>query len=213
MQIFKNLDGEIAIANNALYGYENIISVFGGTRIKRDSEVYLQIRQLAKKLAINGYSIMTGGGSGAMEAANSGVYFAKLEKELPNVISVGLNIKLPFEQDFNEYVEIPLEFSHFASRKQIFLEYTQAFIVVDGGFGTLDEVGEILVNIAVGHKKNVPFIFYGDYWLDFIEWIKKRMLRGGLISNDEYNIISIADNVDEVLNLLKHRIIYPIHHK
>ncbi|MDA3967029.1 MULTISPECIES: LOG family protein [Helicobacter] len=213
MEFGVGFSDEFKNASSKLDGYNNIVSVFGGTRIQSDSYIYNDIQNLCYSLALSGYSIMTGGGSGAMEAANRGLFLAKQEHNLEGISSIGLNIKLPFEQEFNSYLDIPLEFSHFAIRKQVFLDYSQAFIVVNGGFGTLDEIGEILVNIAVLKKEKVPFIFYGDYYDELYKWIETKMLKECLIGKDEFGIIKTAKTHDKVLDILKHGIIKPIHHK
>ena len=132
----------------------------------------------------------------------------------PNIVSIGLNIQLPHEQEMNPYVEIPLKFQNFFSRKLVFNHNSTAFIVAIGGFGTLDELSEVLVQIATGKHKKIPIILYGkEYWRGFIKWLKKQMLKENLITKQELALLSLADSPKEVLKILKNGIPNPIHHK
>ncbi|MDE5592032.1 MAG: TIGR00730 family Rossman fold protein [Helicobacter sp.] len=193
---------EVSHSLKILEPYSNIISVFGGTRIGVECESYQRIEQLAFELGKEGYSIMTGGGSGAMEAANKGLVRSKVKN--PKVVSIGLNIELPCEQSLNPYVEIPLSFENFFSRKTIFNRCGSAFIVVEGGFGTMDELSEILVQVATQKIPKKPIILYDrNYWQELFEWFKKKMLKKGLITQEELNLLEFADTPKEVLGLLK----------
>lgn len=169
---------------------------------------------------------MTGGGPGIMEAANRGLmeYKKSLEdkrlkdskKQSKNIavsdlqirkdslVSIGLNIQLPHEQQMNPYVEIPLKFQNFFSRKLVFNYNSTAFIVAPGGFGTLDELSEVLVQIATGKHKRIPIVLYGkDYWSGFVDWLKNTMLKMGVISKEELELIQVANKSKQVLKILK----------
>ncbi|MDE5926115.1 MAG: LOG family protein, partial [Helicobacter sp.] len=150
---------------------------------------------------------------GIMEAANRGLIQYKKTQGLvsPNaslknhsVVSIGLNIQLPHEQQMNPYVEVPLKFQNFFSRKIVFNYNSTAFIVAVGGFGTLDELSEVLVLIATGKHKRIPIILYGkDYWKGFMQWLQCTMLKEGVISKQELELIQIANKPKKVLKILK----------
>ena len=143
----------------------------GGARIPKENKNYKKIQKLAYELAKEG-TVERCVGPGIMEAANFGAFKAKSKN--PNIVSIGLNIQLPHEQEMNPYVEIPLKFQNFFSRKLVFNHNSTAFIVAIGGFGTLDELSEVLVQIATGKHKKIPIILYGkEYWRGFIKWLKK----------------------------------------
>ncbi|RMF96227.1 MAG: TIGR00730 family Rossman fold protein, partial [Candidatus Schekmanbacteria bacterium] len=151
------------------------VSVFGGARIKRGSKYYKLAVTVTEYLSKEGFSIITGGGPGIMEAGNKG---AKKGKGM----SVGLNINLPFEQIPNKYSEMKLDFDHFFARKVMFAKYAIGYIIFPGGFGTLDEAFEALTLIQTGKISNFPVIFMGKkFWSGLFRWIKNSMLREGTI--------------------------------
>ncbi len=202
---------EVCRSFEVLKPYENILTIFGGARVAKYSEAYKQIERLAFELGKEGYCIMTGGGPGIMEAANKGLVESK-DKD-SKVVSIGLNIQLPHEQTINPYVEIPLIFENFFSRKFVFNHHSIGIIVGEGGFGTLDELSEILTLIATQKIQKIPIILYGkEYRKGFFHWIEEVMLKEGLISKEELEIISIADSPKEVLRILKNRVVKTIHH-
>lgn len=193
---------EISKSFEVLKRYDNVVTIFGSARINSSHKDYKKVQKLACKLGEMGYSIMTGGGPGMMEAANRGLLQAK-EKN-PQVVSIGLNIQLPNEQHMNPYVEVPLIFENFFSRKLVFNHNSTAFIVAMGGFGTLDELSEVLVQISTGKHKKIPIILYGrDYWKGLIKWFKNRLLKEGMISKEELALLSFADSPKEVLRIFK----------
>ncbi|WP_297811054.1 TIGR00730 family Rossman fold protein [uncultured Helicobacter sp.] len=216
------LEIEIKKGLKTLENLEDIVTIFGGARVGRKSEAYYSIMKLARKLAKNGYSIMTGGGPGIMEAANRGLVeykrgWNKDNKKQPktleclkpilksdSIVSIGLNIRLPNEQEMNPYVEVPLEFQNFFSRKLVFNYNSTAFIVALGGFGTLDELSEVLVQIAIGKHKKIPIILYDkSYWRGFMKWLKCTMLEAGAISKEELKLIQVASSPKKVLKILQ----------
>ncbi|CAM2772372.1 TIGR00730 family Rossman fold protein [Helicobacter burdigaliensis] len=195
---------EIEKSFQALSKFNNVITIFGSARVKTDSKDYQKIFKLAKKLGEKGYSIMSGGGPGIMEAANKGLIEAKKTSSLKNQVSIGLNIQLPFEQEMNPYVEIPLKFEHFFSRKLVFNYNSTAFIVAKGGFGTLDELSEVLVQISTGKHKKIPIILYDEkFWSRMLKWFKKQLLKENLICKKDLEILQIASTPKEVLKILK----------
>ncbi|TLD86544.1 TIGR00730 family Rossman fold protein [Helicobacter sp. MIT 05-5294] len=226
------LEIEIKKGLSTLENLENIVTIFGGARVGRDTKAYQSVRKLARRLGKEGYSVMTGGGPGIMEAANRGlveykndlkngkldkkrckIEFQRNEQSAKNaslqpakdsIISIGLNIQLPHEQQMNPFVEVPLEFQNFFSRKLVFNYNSTAFVVAMGGFGTLDELSEVLVQIATGKHKRIPIILYGkDYWRGFVQWLRSTMLKESTISKDELELIQIANKPKEVLKILK----------
>jgi hypothetical protein len=172
------------------------VSFFGSARTPRDHPRYEQARELARRLGEEGFSIITGGGPGIMEAANRGAREA-------GVPSVGLGIELPHEQGMNEYVDLALNFHYFFTRKVMFVRYASGFVVFPGGFGTMDELFEALTLIQTDKIRNFPVVLVGrDYWSGLVDWIHERMLDEGKISPSDLDLIAITDNPHEVCDRL-----------
>jgi hypothetical protein len=174
------------------------VSIFGSSRTKEDGEYYQLAIRIAKKIAEAGYGIITGGGPGIMEAGNRGAHLA-------GGTSVGLNIELPFEQHDNPYIDADksLDFDYFFVRKVMFVKYSQGFIVLPGGFGTLDELFEAMTLIQTNKIGKFPIILVGsDFWSGLIDWIKDTMLKVGNISPTDLDLIKIADTEEEVVSLI-----------
>jgi uncharacterized protein (TIGR00730 family) len=176
------------------------VSIFGSARTKEENPYYQQAVEMAEKLASKGYGIISGGGPGIMEAANKGAQNGK-------TASVGLNIDLPFEQNHNPYIdqEHNLEFNYFFVRKVIFVKYSQAFVIMPGGFGTLDEAFEALTLIQTKKIKRRPVVFVGkEYWTGLMQWIEKTMLNGERnISPEDLNLYKIVDSTDEAVEYIE----------
>ena len=172
------------------------VSIFGSARTTPDHEYYKKAVEIAKRLTEEGYGVITGGGPGIMEAGNKGAYLA-------GGLSVGLNIDLPFEQSHNAYIDPDknLEHRYFFVRKVMFVKYAQAFIVMPGGFGTLDELFEVLTLIQTKKISRVPMIMVGkSYWGGLIEWIKNVMgEKEKNISDKDLDLILLTDEVDEII--------------
>jgi hypothetical protein len=178
------------------------VTIYGSARVKENEEVYIQTKELAHKLALKGFSIISGGGPGVMEAANRGCREAKEQHGL-NVSSVGLNIKLPHEQTLNKFADVTLEFKYFFVRKVMLVRYASAYIMMPGGFGTLDELFETVELIQTGKTKPFPVILYGsDYWKGLIDWIKSNTLKKSYISAKDFDIIKIMDDPDEITDFI-----------
>lgn len=174
------------------------VSIFGSARTKESHEYYKLAENIAYTLTKNGYGIVTGGGPGIMEAGNRGANRGK-------GTSVGLNIALPFEQDDNPYIDHDksLDFDYFFVRKVMFVKYSQGFVVMPGGFGTLDELFEALTLIQTKKIGKFPIVLVGrKFWSGLVNWIKETLLLEGNISPEDLDLISIVDTEDEVLEVI-----------
>jgi uncharacterized protein (TIGR00730 family) len=172
------------------------VSIFGSARTKRGTADYEMADNIAAGLAKAGYAIITGGGPGIMEAANKGAAGA-------GGTSVGLGIELPMESGLNDYVNIGVEFRYFFVRKTVFIKYSQAFVVLPGGFGTMDELFEALTLVATGKITKFPIVLVGSaYWSGLLDWLKTTMLAEGKIGADELALLRIADDPAEVVKII-----------
>lgn len=175
----------------------NAVSMFGSTKVTPDSPYYKQAYEIAEKLVKDRFSIITGGGPGIMEAAN------KAAKEAGG-ISVGLNIELPQEQNPNLYLTNSLSFRYFFIRKVMFVKYSTAFIIMPGGFGTLDEFFEAVTLIQTDKIKPFPIIMVGKkYWGGMLEWIKQTLLAEGKVTSKDMAIFSVVDTTEEVITAVR----------
>ncbi|MDX2433777.1 MAG: TIGR00730 family Rossman fold protein [Desulfobacterales bacterium] len=178
------------------------VSFFGSARTKPDDPYYVLTEQIAAELAKQGYTIITGGGPGIMEAANKGASEAGGN-------SVGLNINLPFEQEPNIFTNLPLSFKYFFVRKVMFIKYALAFICMPGGFGTLDEAFEALTLIQTKRIKPFPVILVGsDYWSGLLDWIKEKMLPTDKVDNDDMLIFNVMDDPAEIVSYIKKTVVF-----
>lgn len=199
-RLFKIL-AEFVDGFEALGDLYPAVSIFGSARVKPDDAVYEKTVLIAKKLAQSGFNIITGGGPGVMEAGNKGAREG-------GVKSVGLNIRLPFEQKPNPFSSVNLEFQYFFVRKVMFLKYAQAYIGMPGGFGTMDEIFEALTLIQTRRMKPFPIILVGkDYWSGLIEWIRSTLLSGNYVSPEDLDILTVLDDPDEVVHTIKKYVI------
>ncbi len=172
------------------------VSLFGSARTKPDSPEYQQAEDLAAALVRAGYAIITGGGPGVMEAANRGASQA-------GGVSVGLGIELPFEQGLNEWVDIGINFRYFFARKTMFVKYAQAFCVLPGGFGTMDELFEALTLVQTRKVTRFPVVLLGtEYWSGLIDWLRGTMLAKGYINEGDLDLIVLTDDVDEAVRIV-----------
>jgi uncharacterized protein (TIGR00730 family) len=172
------------------------VSIFGSARSKPDTPEYELATGIAAGLTKAGYAIITGGGPGIMEAANKGAAAA-------NGVSVGLGIELPLEAGLNDYVNVGLEFRYFFVRKTVFIKYSQAFVVLPGGFGTMDELFEALTLVATGKITKFPIVLVGsEYWSGLVDWMKTTMLAEGKIGPAELALLHVADDPDEVVKII-----------
>ena len=186
-------------------GYEKLsligpcVSIFGSARTKPEQPYYQLAERIAKKITEHGYGVITGGGPGIMEAGNKGAHLA-------GGTSVGLNIDLPFEQHDNPYIDSDksINFDYFFVRKVMFVKYSQGFVVMPGGFGTLDELFEAMTLIQTHKIERFPIILVGtSFWTGLIDWVKQTLLEGhGNISPEDVDLWHIVDTEDEVLEIL-----------
>jgi len=173
------------------------VSIFGSSRLKPTSKYYKLAEEVAYLLAKEGYAIMTGSGSGLMEAANKGAKRAKGK-------SIGLNIQIPLEQKPNKYVDLLLDFRYFFVRKVIFVKYAKAFVIMPGGYGTLDEFTEAINLIQTERIPKFPVILFGsEYWQGMLSWLKDTALKSGSISKEDLKIFTVVDNPKEVVQVIK----------
>jgi uncharacterized protein (TIGR00730 family) len=175
------------------------VSVFGSARTKPDNKYYLLAEEIAHKLTLAGYGVITGGGPGIMEAANKGAKAAKGK-------SVGLNIELPFEQYSNPYIDIDklITFDYFFVRKVMFMKYSQGFVILPGGFGTLDELFEAFTLIQTQKIGRFPIVMVGkEYWSGLMSWIKTTMVEEKNINPDDLHLFSLVDTADEAVTKIE----------
>ena len=173
------------------------VSIFGSARTPRDSVEYRTAEAIASGLVRAGYAVITGAGPSAMEAANKGAVEA-------GGVSVGLGIELPMEMGMNEYVEIGMEFRYFFVRKTCFIKYSQAFVVMPGGYGSMDELFEALTLVATGKITKFPIVLVDRaYWSGLLTWMQDTMLARGNIGPDEFSLIHVADDPDEVVAIIR----------
>jgi uncharacterized protein (TIGR00730 family) len=177
------------------------VSFFGSARTKPEDPYYKLTVTIASELSNQGYSVITGGGPGIMEAANKGATEA-------GGYSIGLNINLPFEQEPNIFANLPLSFKYFFVRKVMFIKYAQVFICLPGGFGTLDEAFEALTLIQTRRIKPFPVILVGsEYWSGLLNWMKEKMLSLHRINDEDMAIITVMDQPDEIVSYIKRTIV------
>ncbi len=184
---------ELEMGFGALEDVGPAISIFGSARTPEDHPEYAAARDLARRLGERGYSIITGGGPGAMEAANRGARDAGAH-------SVGLNIELPFEQHPNPYLDTSLEFHYFFTRKVMFVRYSSGFVVFPGGFGTLDEAFEALTLEQTDKVFDFPVVLVGtEFWGGLVEWIGDKLLGDKKISAADLGLLYVTDDLDQVM--------------
>ncbi|HET6818219.1 MAG TPA: TIGR00730 family Rossman fold protein [Mycobacteriales bacterium] len=173
------------------------VSVFGSARTAPESPEYVAGEKIGAALARAGYAVITGGGPGLMEAVNKGCCEA-------GGTSVGLGIELPFEQRINDWVDVGLNFRYFFARKTMFVKYAQAFIVMPGGFGTMDELFEALTLVQTGKVTSFPVVLFGStYWQGLLDWIRTTMLNDHKINAADLDLIHVTDDVDEAVRIIE----------
>jgi uncharacterized protein (TIGR00730 family) len=172
------------------------VTIFGSARTKPDSPVYKATVTLARELAKHNLAIITGGGPGIMEAANRGA-------ALGHGKSIGLNIELPHEQKGNTYANVPIHFHYFFSRKVCFVKYSIAFVFMPGGYGTLDELFEVLTLVQTQRIPRFPLILYGrKHWKGLLDWARTTLDKGGFISPEDLDLLTLTDDPQEVVNVI-----------
>lgn len=172
------------------------VSIFGSARTAPDHPYYLLTERIARLLSDSGFSVISGGGPGIMEAANKGAFHGKSP-------SVGLNIQLPMEQSGNPYQDISQTFRHFFPRKVMFVRFASAYVVMPGGFGTLDELMEALTLIQTGKGRNIPVILvHKPFWTGLVEWFRTSLVAEGMIKPNDLDLIRIVDEPEEIVEAI-----------
>ncbi|MDP9313055.1 MAG: TIGR00730 family Rossman fold protein [Chloroflexota bacterium] len=172
------------------------VTIFGSARVKPDDPQYAAAVEVARLLGEAGFTIITGGGPGIMEAGNRGAQVA-------GVPSIGLNIELPFEQGSNPFVDVAIDFRYFFVRKTMFVKYAQAFVIFPGGFGTMDELFEALTLIQTGKVQNFPVILFGSaFWHGLLDWLRTTMLVEGKISPADLDLLIVTDSPTDVRDMI-----------
>jgi hypothetical protein len=199
-RLFKIM-GEFVEGVEALHHLGPAVSIFGSARTPPDDPVYRAAESIAARFAQENFAVITGGGGGIMEAANKGAAEA-------GGTSVGLNINLPYEQVPNPYATITLDFHYFFVRKVMFVKYAMAYVIMPGGFGTLDELFEAVTLIQTHRIKPLPVILVGsDFWSGLVEWVRSRLLSEKRISPEDMDIIQILDDPEEIVKTVKRVVI------
>jgi uncharacterized protein (TIGR00730 family) len=181
----------------ALSRVERAVSIFGTARAAPTDRYYKKAESLARCLVANGFNVITGGGPGIMEADNKGAGEAGGQ-------SVGMNIRLPFEQKPNPYANISIDYKYFFIRKVMFVKYAVAYVILPGGFGTMDELFEALTLIQTRRIKGFPVVLMGsEYWQGLLDWLKETMLRQGKISREDLNIVQVIDDPEEAVAYIR----------
>jgi len=172
------------------------VSIFGSARTPTDHEDYALAEEISNALSNAGFSVVSGGGPGIMEAANKGALAGKSP-------SIGLNIDLPNEQTGNDYQDISLRFRHFFSRKVMFVKYASAYVVLPGGFGTLDELAEILTLVQTGRTRRIPIILVkSSFWEGLLGWFEKTLVANGVINAEDLNLFEVLDEPKDVVDAI-----------
>jgi len=172
------------------------VSVYGSARTQAEHPDYQRAEDIAFALSNAGFSVISGGGPGIMEAVNKGAFNG-------SSLSIGLNICLPHEQHSNPYQDISLNFRHFFARKVMFVKYATAYVVLPGGFGTLDELAEILTLVQTGKSRRIPIILInGEFWRGLIDWFSSSLLAAGTINEEDLQLFQICETADEVLDAI-----------
>ncbi|HMJ03121.1 MAG TPA: TIGR00730 family Rossman fold protein [Conexibacter sp.] len=192
----RRMRRELEMGFAALADVDRGVTIFGSARTHPDDPEYLHALDVARRLGRAGYAIITGGGSGIMAAANQGARDV-------GALSVGLAIDLPFEEPENPYIDRPLRFHYFFTRKVMFVRYASAFVVFPGGFGTLDELFEALTLIQTRKIRGFPLVLVGtDYWSPLVAWLRGQVLREGKISAPDLNLLAVVDDADEIVSMV-----------
>jgi uncharacterized protein (TIGR00730 family) len=184
---------EFVEATERLAAVRPAVSIFGSARIASDTDSYRLTETIARRLSDAGFAVISGGGPGVMEAANKGAFEGKS-------LSIGLNIQLPHEQRANHYQDVSQSFRHFFARKYMFVKMAAAYVVMPGGFGTLDELLEALTLIQTGKTPRIPLILVGsDFWSGLLGWFRERLVAEGMINPEDMDLLQVIDEPEQVV--------------
>ncbi|WP_231446987.1 TIGR00730 family Rossman fold protein [Brevibacterium zhoupengii] len=190
------IQGEFVEGFDSLAKIGPAVSIFGSARLKQDTQEYQDAREISRRIAASGNAIITGGGPGIMEAGNLGAREA-------GGVSIGLGIELPFESGLNDHVELGVNFRYFFVRKTMFLKYSRGFVVMPGGFGTLDELFEAFTMVQTGKVTSFPIVLFGTaYWQGLVDWMTTTLLAEGAISDSDLKLFTLTDDIGEVVDII-----------
>ena len=187
---------EFQMAADRLNGVRPAVSVFGSARVKPDHPYFTTARTIARKLSDAGFSVISGGGPGIMQAANQGAHAGRAP-------AIGLNIGLPNEQSSNQYQDIEINFRYFFARKMMFVRFASAYVVLPGGYGTLDELSECLTLVQTGKSRRIPIILVGRaYWQGLLDWLSDTVAAEGMIGEHDIDLMRVIDDPDAVVEAI-----------
>ncbi len=187
---------EFAIATERLRGIRPAVSVFGSARIKAGHSYYETAERIARLLSDAGFSVISGGGPGIMEAANKGARAGAAP-------AIGLNIMLPFEPSGNEHQDVSVDFRYFFTRKMMFVRFASAYVILPGGFGTLDELGEVLTLVQTGKSRKIPIILVGgDFWAGLLAWMRDKLAGEGMIAEKDLDLIQVIEEPEAIVEAI-----------
>ena len=187
---------EFQMAADRLNGVRPAVSVFGSARVKPDHPYFTTARTIARKLSDAGFSVISGGGPGIMQAANQGAHAGRAP-------AIGLNIGLPNEQTSNQYQDIEINFRYFFARKMMFVRFASAYVVLPGGYGTLDELSECLTLVQTGKSRRIPIILVGRaYWQGLLDWLSDTVAAEGMIGEHDIDLMRVIDDPDAVVEAI-----------
>ena len=187
---------EFAIATERLRGIRPAVSIFGSARIKEGHRYYETTRDIARRLSNAGFAVISGGGPGLMQAANKGAFEG-------NSPAIGLNISLPFESTSGEFQDVSVNFKYFFARKMMFVRFASAYVILPGGFGTLDELSEVLTLVQTGKSRRIPVILVGgDYWRGLLDWMRDRMVGEGMINAKDMDLMQVIEEPEAIVEAI-----------
>jgi uncharacterized protein (TIGR00730 family) len=187
---------EFVAATEKMRGIRPAVSMFGSARIREDHPYYTTTQAIARKLSDAGFAVISGGGPGLMEAANRGAHAGAAP-------SIGLNIALPHERGDRRWQDIPLDFRYFFTRKMMFVRYASAYVVLPGGFGTLDELSECLTLVQTGKSRRIPILLVGrPFWQGLVDWMREKLAGEGMIAERDLDLMEIHDDPDAVVEAI-----------
>ena len=187
---------EFTVATERLRGIKPAVSMFGSARIVADHPYYEKTRTIANRLSDAGFSVISGGGPGLMEAANKGAFAGRSP-------AIGLNILLPKEQQGNAFQDVSVNFRYFFARKMMFVRFASAYVVLPGGFGTIDELSECLTLVQTGKSRRIPIILVGtSFWTGLIEWMRSSLVGEGMIAPEDMQLMQLIDEPDAIVEAI-----------